>query len=768
MTGIQSLPTESVFGTQFDYSVWGPGTEVTLCSVPWDSMYRDVFWFDDPSEVISYIESFNRDNHLPTTTIEGLTYCGQNRPVRVSVPFSEANRFNYLIVRNPSFPVSQSNRATTFFYFITSVEYVAPETTQLTVSLDVWQTYHHLVDFTSAYVERTHAFEYLSKQMMSTEKQQDLISYYNRWLRTPEGVDLGPRMRIVKSWVSSYLNTTPSDLSNRFKFTAVIVSTVNLEGDWGSASNPNMSTAYGANVKMSRGLDYVGQTDSGEGMRLVSGCTYYSCPLEKLTDVMKSMSNYPWISQGIQDVYIVPTPSLAVQPASGAAGSAGLNKVVEVVGHSFFQAAYDYAPDKLTDFFSREKFINQNLGPKGILLLKRFAKFYGAPYMVIEVTANNGQVLTIDPMTLVQNSVEMHVEWHILPPNPRIVMFPRGLNAMRYNAAWKSDWEYVNEALTIDNFPHVPVVNDQSIMAYASNAHSIAQSRASAGWGRDKAMRSAQNSFDQTMHGIRTSNAIMENNLGGQNLQTALTNTAQMAHTQVANANRAINGIGGAIGTALTNPLAGIGKLGSYVQDQVSNDINTGIDINARNMGNVISQNVTRANQSERNMLTGSNAKANLDLANYAARGDYSNAIESINASVADTETVSPSIGGAVGGDAFNWVHNGAVVYARLRMIDPAAILRQGTIWALYGYTVNHFFGRLPKKLRVMRRFSYWKCMDVRVSTAACPQFFVETLRGVLEKGVTVWHEPLKEGEYLDTVAISNEPYDWKTGLREE
>ena len=68
---------------------------------------------------------------------------------------------------------------------------------------------------------------------------------------------------------------------------------------------------------------------------------------------------------------------------------------------------------------------------------------------------------------------------------------------------------------------------------------------------------------------------------------------------------------------------------------------------------------------------------------------------------------------------------------------------------------------RLPKRLQCMKRFSYWKCLDVRIATAACPQFFVETLRGILEKGVTVWHDPLKPGEYIDDVAIANEPIEW-------
>lgn len=762
MAGISDLPEESTFATQFDYSVWGPGTEVTLCHVPWDSMYRDVYWFDSAEDTIKYIHDYNTEFEMAMTRIEGLTYCGQNRPVRISVPFSEANMFNYLIVQNPSMPISQKNRATTFFYFITSVEYVAPETTQLTVSLDVWQTYHSLIEFGGAYVERSHMLERWPADYVSKGLDDMHIRFTNRFLKVPEGIDLGQRMMIAKSWVESYLDTEKGKLDKRFNFTAIIVSTVNLEGDWGSASNPNMSTAYGSNIKMTRAGDYVGQPSS-EGMRVVSGATYYSCPLEKLSDVMRSMSNYPWISQGIQDIYIVPQPNVAVQPVSGKAGEAGLNKVIEVVAEKSLTVAYDFGPDKLLEFFSKDFHIKMALGPKGVKYLKRFTKFFQSPYMVIECTVNNGQTLTIDPAKLPVYRVDMSMEWHILLPSPRMVAYVRKYNAYRTNAVWKSEMEYVNEALVIDNFPHVPVVNDNSIMAYASHAHSIAQSRASAGWGRDKALRGAQNSFDQTMHGIRTGNAIMENNLGAQNLQTALANTAQQAHQQVASANRAISGIGGAVGSAFSGDFgAAFGGLGSYFQGQVTSDITTGIDINARNMGNVISQNLTRANQSEQNFLTGSNAKANLDLANYAARGDYSNTIASINASVADTETVPPSVSGAIGGDAANWVQNGAVIYSRLRMVDPAAIIRQGDMWARYGYMTNLSIGYMPHRLQCMDRFTYWKCLDVRLKSAICPQIFADTIRGILEKGVTVWHQPMDEGEDLDDVMVDNKPITWK------
>lgn len=758
MTGIDSLPPDSSFGMLFDYSVWGPGTEVTLCNVPWDSMYRDVYHFDEPAQTIKYINDYNSEYNNPTVHIKNLTYCAQNMPVRISLPFSEANIYNYLIVQNSSFPISQKNRATTFFYFIQSVEYVAPETTQLTLMLDVWQTYHHLLKVTDAFVERSHMLEYEEKYLRDNSPVFNWQRFARTQLTANESFDIGDRHYIWRGWQAS-LTGSLGDTSSRFDYTAIIVSTINLEGDYGTEGNPSLSTAYGSKVPYSVPTDdNTGYTDGGT---VVSGATLYSCDISKLPDVMAALSKAPWISQGIQDIYYVPKPAVATVGISGKAAEAGLNKVVKVFTKSGLGIIKNSAPNDHIWYLS-----NNNLAvSKNVLaLLKRFTKFFTSPYCYYDITANNGQVITIAPeRNRTSSEVNMYIEWHVLPPSPRIVCYPQGYNGLPLNP-WKSDQEYVNESIVIDNFPHVPVVNDQSSIWYASHARSIAQSRSSASWGLDKATRAAQNSFDQTMHGIRTSNAIMENNLGAQNLNTALANTAQMAHQQVASANRAISGIGGAVGSALTNPVKGIGQLGSYFQGQVTADISTGIDINARNMSNVISQNTARANLSEQNALTGSNAAANKELAQWSAQGDYQQQIAAINASVRDAEITPPTVSGASGGDAFNWLINGCVLHAHMRMVGPDVVIRQGRFWERYGYVVNQFFSGkgLPAGMRAMSRFTYWKCKDVRISGSGCPQYYIDTIRGIFEKGVTVWHEPLKKDENYFDVARDNQPHPWK------
>nr|DAT80152.1 MAG TPA: Major tail protein [Caudoviricetes sp.] len=757
MPTVNSLPNGASFGTQFDYSVWGPGTEVTLCNVPWDSMYRDVYWFDGPEKAIEYINAYNNNRYIPTVNIKNLTYCPQNAPVRINIPFSEANTFNYLIVRNSSFPISQKNRATTFFYFIQSVEYVAPETTQLTVSLDVWQTYHNLVRFRSAYIERSHCLEQTQKVIARNWSGEQFVRFCRRWLKQPESFSLGERHTIYRSWFGNIITGNLNDFKRQFDYVAIIVSTANLNVDFGTTGNPTLNTALGSNVESI--VPHLKTTDQKSSIHLISGATYYMCNLDKLPGIMEELSKAPWVSQGILDIYYVPANTVQGEDISGKLSSFGLKKVVRTNNYQVVRVAENFAPNKLVEFLK----VNDNdINGKNLKRLKRFFKFYTSPYMFIELSFNNGQVMQVCPEYLNSTDlIDVSVESHLLPPSPRIVAYITGYNTDKDHTVWKTDTEYVNEAMVIDNFPHVPVVNDQSMIWYASHAHSIAQNRNAASWGLDKSTRAADTSFDATMRGIRTGNAIMQNNLGAQNLNTALANTAQMAHQQVNSANRAISGIGGAASTAFSNPLSAIGQLGGYVQGQVTSDISTGIDINARNLSNVISQNLTRANQSEQNALAGTNAAANRDLAKWASQGDYQQQIAAINASVKDAQITPPSVSGATGGDAFNWIMNGALIFAKLKMVGQDVIRRQGQFWERYGYACDFFLSQLPDRLQAMTRFSYWKCQDVRIVSSACPQTYIDTLRGMLEKGVTVWHSPMSDSEFYGDVSIDNEAIIW-------
>ena len=43
-----------------------------------------------------------------------------------------------------------------------------------------------------------------------------------------------------------------------------------------------------------------------------------------------------------------------------------------------------------------------------------------------------------------------------------------------------------------------------------------------------------------------------------------------------------------------------------------------------------------------------------------------------------------------------------------------------------------------------MENFTYWKMQSVSLSTSEVPELFKESIRGIFEKGVTVWSDPDK------------------------
>ena len=66
-----------------------------------------------------------------------------------------------------------------------------------------------------------------------------------------------------------------------------------------------------------------------------------------------------------------------------------------------------------------------------------------------------------------------------------------------------------------------------------------------------------------------------------------------------------------------------------------------------------------------------------------------------------------------------------------------------GDFWLRYGYYVNRWLAP-PADLKCMENFTYWKMQSVSLSASEVPELFKETIRGIFEKGVTVWNDPDK------------------------
>lgn len=265
------------FGHDFSYAVWTPGTSVTLCNVQWDVGYKNVVWYDSDDAVVRDIAADGAN-----VTIAGMTYCAQGRPIRIPTPFTVASRYNYCVVRNGSEGGPAPN---TYFYFITSVEYVAPGTTQITVQLDVWQTYIRHVRMGRCYIERTHQIE----ADQPGGEGRDALDYMRRWLTVPEGLDMGSDY-VIRDYMRKPL---ADPLGGNPEPVIVVCSTTSLTADYGTVDKPNLKSATGSTAEM-----------------LPNGCEIWAVRMKDFNPMIVHLKDYPWVSQGIISITMVPESAI--------------------------------------------------------------------------------------------------------------------------------------------------------------------------------------------------------------------------------------------------------------------------------------------------------------------------------------------------------------------------------------------------------------------------------------------------------------------------
>jgi hypothetical protein len=691
----------------FNYSVWTPNTSVVMCNVPWDSSYRDIVRFDTDSERDAYFASRSSDGY--SFTLNGLVYLRYGEPVRVNAPFDMVTRCNYMVVRNPLQPVPPSGRRTpdTFYYFVSDAKYIAPNTTQVNVQLDVWMTYGSRVVFDMCYVNKGH---------IGIANSNSTLGNLSEYLTDTEGLNIGDEYEVVHQEYMNFAEEAPW---------IMFMCSADLEGDWGTVGSPNLSASSG--------------TIAG-GM--IQGCGLYAASSQNFLIVLRELSNAPWISQCISYMTVVPRKLIEVNEAAPVKVGQSNTPVYRLEADTVqpFAMTVDGTFDK---FHIPSRYRN-------------LLKFYTSPYTAIEATYQNGGEIVLKPECLrVDVSNAQTMEFEVLsspiPPSVRAAVVPKDYNrspgigdvvASSYNGAgFRTDavlygGEGLDMALVITNFPQLSVTNNMYAYYMASTVNARNYQFAAADWSQQKALTAAQLSFDQS----------------GANMQNA------WANQQVANqANWALSGIsqekniwGGA--TSMLSSGAGAlgnaasGNMGAAMSD-VANTALAGANMvmNADWIGRTTAAQVGAATASTRNNigLQDYMRNTNYDYAVYAANGDYETAIQSIQAKVQDAKLTQPTTSGQNGGDFLNAAHGYFGVLLKWKRLKPNFMRQVGDFWLRYGYYVNRWLVP-PADLKCMENFTYWKMQSVALRTSEVPELFKETIRGIFEKGVTVWNDPDK------------------------
>lgn len=712
-------------GDEFNYEVWTANTELTLCNVPWDAVYKDVVHFDSTNDLNAFIDATG-----DRTKITNASYARIDAPVSIDMPIGRAQRYNYIRVFNPAQPVGAGKDVPKYYYyFIRGIRHVAPETTEIQVQLDVWQTYIRLVQFGRAYIDRGH---------IGIANSRNYANFGRDYLTIQEGLDTGSDYVTVTSRNKVIMD--PFQNGTEPTFNVMAISTVDLNGDHGTEAKPKNPSAKPTFIQSG--------IPSGAGVYVWDNAADFMA-------FMRDFSKKPWITSGLVSITLLPPQQSWFKYGFGFA-SAKDPKTRARAGY--------IAPKIKYDLFRnwRNSAEIQNYIPARYRHLK---KFLTSPYCMLELTFNAGSAVVLKPESWNSDHASILNALSITPPSQRMAAIPLNYNgrnktpetvypggptegSIPVGSEWYRDGDYLDMAVFLSAFPTIPIVNNGQIMYLAQNARSIAQQYKSNDWAQQRALQGNQVAYDQATMGINAGQNLANNAISADQAQTAI-------QQNLASQQALLNLFGGTASGAGMGAFAGpMGAIAGGVGGLVSGGlgmIGNGLQTDAANQA--LAQRVSTAGTA-RDINAGlgmSMRDSNKGLADWAARGDYANARAQMDAKIQDTAMLPHGMSGQFGGEFFNLVNDDMNLTLRIKMIDQASIAVIGEYWLRYGYPVRRS-AQIPNDLRVMEKFSYWKMSEIYIQTAGMPETFKQTIRGILEKGVTVWSKP----EYIGRIDFAD------------
>lgn len=717
-SAIYDEPLEYDFGLEFDYSVWTEDSEITFCVVPWDAEYRDVWLPDSKAQLDAYI-----DNQAPLSfLLRDMSYIKPGMPISVDLRHNVANQYNFVRVRNHLQP-GGGDKLRDYYYFITGTEYINPNNTAIYVQLDVWSTYIHDCQFGNAYIERGH---------IGIANQNNFDSFGRTYLTVPEGLDVGSEYMTVARRKDLVMGVNYENGVTSMEMSIIVVATQDLESSPYQADGvtPNMVTATGTTF---------GGVYTGAGM-------YGFKDFNSFFTWLDDNKNASWRTQSIQAAYYVPSISRYSSNDYFAGVSPGTP--VKLNGYSPLPVKHKF----FTDWRNSAEILN-NIPAR----YRHLRKFLTYPYLIMELTTWTAGGLIIKPEAWADPDAYVMERASMMPPSQRVEFIPRRYNAKPGTAIenWQgrpdSDpiivenprlreigddgGEYLDFAARMTNFPSVPIISSAGLTYLAQNYASIAASYKGADWSQQRALAGAQTGFDQA---TKASDSDQFRGNNDRDLSRDLTGISNQGIVNRTNIGTAAGLAGGILGQTPDGGASPFALLGQGVQIARANaEAIVGVQQNNDALAAQLSN-------SGNNMLINRgqqlyNRDTNMALAQFAAKGDYAQVINSLDAKVQDAHMMQPAMSGQFGGEFANIANNTAEVSLRFKMVDPSAFATVGEFWLQFGYAVHRSVATLPPKLRVMSKFSYWKLSKTYLRAGAMPEPHRQAIRGILEKGVTVW-----------------------------
>lgn len=391
-----------------------PNGEVRLLQLTSLTDYANEYMFVSKAEQEKFFNKF------VYRVYNNYKYVRQNGAIRVDDNYDTVSGCDYVMFRNTDF----SNKW--FYGFVEQLEYVSDTCTHVYFHLDVVQTFLFDVDFTlKNFISRAHVRDYVG-QYRAVE------SLY------PEQLEFG------RDYV-----TTHTEFYNFSELVYVIASTVDLSADYGSLDDPELSTSAG-----------------GVFDNVPSAVNYYYLRADApntLFEVLDALKAYPWITQNIQSITLVPREVLGVGAKSHSVDLPGGVRIMQLDSGYVSNNTLCFNIADITQHFPDYK----------------TSKLYTFPYSFIELTCFNGQQMIIKPEGLQNWRLRIQL-LNYFSSTPRLCIFVESYNSAGDSSqtAENSCGDFLNASISLGDFPQCPVLVDNYILYQANNANSFRLSNA--------------------------------------------------------------------------------------------------------------------------------------------------------------------------------------------------------------------------------------------------------------------------------------------------
>lgn len=378
------------FVNNFDYTRWSEKTRVKLVNVIWNSDYKDVVDFETDEARDKYFDSIEDGFSIELMQAARIVPDGM---IKLPIPYDVLARYNYLYIDMPiatseDAPIDweTKNGIKRWYFFIDSLYYRAPNTTEVRLLLDVWTNFHNDVEINYMLLERGHApvaytnvDDYLSNPLQhnkyllapdvnygetSVVKSADYIPFGNGekylvMISTVKPSDISSIGSVTNSSSDSWSNPTYSDINVRYGY-QLQVNGYNF-GDAGNFGNLNTPVANGES-------DILPNNVSAYAIK-ASNCYGANNFLEALR------TKNPNFMQTILACFVVSREMLELGSSHSLAGFT----IYECTGTK-------ETVDNITLTKSMFNFPEE---------IAKFAKLYTFPYSYLELTDNDGRKVSI-------------------------------------------------------------------------------------------------------------------------------------------------------------------------------------------------------------------------------------------------------------------------------------------------------------------------------------------------------------------------------------